>query len=109
MEVDVTAVPTDVAAQLREYLTDRPSPPAREASGQPLEAATRFLLEPRFQHNFGLVRAHSDAAADALTAGQKAQALAIGQDLYFCAEQYAPRTAAGLHSRRYKIRNFLIR
>ena len=81
----------------RQPSNHRPSPPTREASGQPLEVTTRSLLEPRFGHNFGSVRVHSDAAADALAASHEARALAIGQDLYFGAGQYAPQTPAGLH------------
>jgi Domain of unknown function (DUF4157) len=63
--------------------------------GQPLDAATRGFMEPRFGHSFGHVRVYADGQAAAAAAGVGALAFATGQDVVFGAGQYAPHTLAG--------------
>ena len=65
------------------------------AGGQALSADTRSRLEPQFQHSFGAVRVHADAAADSLARGFDARAFTVGSDLYFRTGAYQPGTVAG--------------
>ena len=65
------------------------------SAGQPLDRATRALLEPRFGHDFGQVRVHTDAAADLAARDLGARAFTSGRDIVFARDQYAPRTPAG--------------
>ncbi len=67
----------------------------RSGSGRPLEAGTRARLEPRFGHDFGRVRIHTDARAAESARAVGAMAYTVGQDIVFGAGQYAPRTPAG--------------
>ena len=64
-------------------------------SGQPLDPATRAFMEPRFGHDFGAVRVHTDARAGQSARSVNALAYTVGRDLVFGAGQYAPSTAAG--------------
>jgi uncharacterized protein DUF4157 len=63
--------------------------------GQPLDAATRAFMEPRFRHDFSAVRVHTDAKAAQSARTVHALAYAIGDHVAFQAEEYAPRTSAG--------------
>lgn len=63
--------------------------------GQPLDAATRASMEPRFGHDFSGVRVHTDEQAAESAQAVRAQAYTVGQDLVFGAGQYAPSTGAG--------------
>ena len=76
-----------------------PAPPiAREAlrtPGQPLDAATRELMEPRFGRDFGDVRVHADARAAEAAEAVNALAYTAGQDVVFGTGQYAPDTSVG--------------
>src|SRR5207302_6062309 len=63
--------------------------------GQPLDAGTRAFMEPRFGHDFGQVRVHTDARAAESARAVNALAYTVGQDVVFGAAQYAPETAAG--------------
>jgi len=49
--------------------------------GQPLDAATRDFVEPRFGHDFGRVRVHTDARADSAAQVVNAHAYAVGRDI----------------------------
>jgi hypothetical protein len=64
-------------------------------SGQPLDPATRALMEPRFSHDFSQVRVHTDAQAARSAQAVNALAYTVGPDLVFGAGQYAPATEAG--------------
>ena len=66
-----------------------------KSSGQPLDPATRRLMEPRFGHNFSKVRVHTgrEAAESCRTVG--ATAYTVGQNVVFGNRQYAPQTADG--------------
>jgi len=63
--------------------------------GQPLDAATRGFMEPRFGHDFSRVRVHSDARAAESAQVVNALAYTVGRDVVFGAGQYAPGTPAG--------------
>ena len=63
--------------------------------GQPLDAATRAFMEPRFGHDFGAVRVHSDVAAEQSTREINAHAYATGHDIVFGAGRFAPGTHEG--------------
>src|SRR5262249_43753877 len=77
-----------------------PSPPSPvydvlRAPGQPLDAATRAFMEPRFGHDFGRVRIHIDGQAAESAETLQARAYTLGNRIVFGAGQYAPGTAAG--------------
>src|SRR5690348_313719 len=63
--------------------------------GQPLDPATRSVMESRFGHNFGRVRVHSDAQAAESARTVNARAYTLGKDVVFGAVQYAPGTNEG--------------
>jgi hypothetical protein len=56
--------------------------------GEPLDAATREFMEPRFGHDFAHVRVHTDARAAAAARTVSARAFTIGSDVVFGAGQY---------------------
>ena len=53
------------------------------SDGQPLDAATRAYMEPRFGHDFGHVRVHSDEQAAQAAADYHARAYTVGGDIVF--------------------------
>lgn len=63
--------------------------------GQPLDAATRSFMEPRFGHDFSRVRVHTDAHAAESARDVKALAYTFGNDVVFNTGRFAPHTAAG--------------
>jgi hypothetical protein len=63
--------------------------------GQPLDPAIRAAFEPRFRHDFGLVRVHSDARAAESARHVHALAYTVGRDIVFAAGRYSPETKAG--------------
>jgi uncharacterized protein DUF4157 len=65
------------------------------SDGQPLDATTRAYMEPRFGHDFGQVRVHTDESAAEAASGYHARAYTVGSDIVFGAEEYAPGTSAG--------------
>ncbi len=71
-----------------------PAPPGvREAlrsPSQPLEAATRAAMEPRFGHDFGKVRVHADRQAGESAQALDARAYTVGTNVVFAPGQYAP-------------------
>ncbi len=68
---------------------------ALNSPGQPLDAATRAFMEPRFGYDFSSVRVHSDAKAAAAATSIRAQAFTTGQNIVFGAGQYAPHAHYG--------------
>jgi hypothetical protein len=66
-----------------------------DSSGQPLDAATRSFMEPRFGHDFSGVRVHTDAHAAESAQAVNAQAYTAGKDVVFAPGQYQPGTEAG--------------
>ena len=63
--------------------------------GQPLDAATRAFIEPRFGHDFSGVRVHTDAKAAESAQAVNALAYTAGRSVAFAAGQYAPRSESG--------------
>ncbi len=63
--------------------------------GQPLDAGTRAFMEPRFGHDFGGVRVHTDARAAESARAVNALAYTVGRDVVFGTRQYAPETSEG--------------
>ena len=63
--------------------------------GQPLDAATRAYLEPRFGFDFGHVRIHSDAVAAESASAIQALAYTVNHSIVFGAGTYAPGTSPG--------------
>jgi hypothetical protein len=65
------------------------------APGQPLDAQTRAYFEPRFGHDFGQIRIHSDARAAESARAVNALAYTNGRDIVVGTGQYAPATNFG--------------
>jgi hypothetical protein len=63
--------------------------------GQPLDAATRALMESRFGHDFSRVRIHTDARATDAARSVHALAYTVGNDVVFGAGHYTPQMTAG--------------
>ncbi|HTA85537.1 MAG TPA: DUF4157 domain-containing protein [Silvibacterium sp.] len=63
--------------------------------GQPLDAATRAFMEPRFGHDFSRVRVHSGAAAEQSARDVNAHAYTAGHNIVFAAGRFAPQTHDG--------------
>ncbi|MDD5094271.1 MAG: DUF4157 domain-containing protein [Dehalococcoidia bacterium] len=68
---------------------------ALDSSGQPLDARTRAFMEPRFGHDFGQVRVHTDRRAAESAARIGAHAYTVGQNMVFSAGEYRPDTSQG--------------
>ncbi|NWF25890.1 DUF4157 domain-containing protein [Streptomyces sp. PKU-EA00015] len=64
-------------------------------AGQPLDVSVRRELEEQLGHDFGRVRLHTDRDAGALTEMLGADAVAVGQDIFFREGAYRPGTADG--------------
>jgi hypothetical protein len=60
-----------------------------------LDASTRRVMEPLFQHDFSDVRVHSDPEAARSAKTLSARAFTIGRDMVFNEGEYSPGTAAG--------------
>jgi hypothetical protein len=58
--------------------------------GHPLDAATRAFFEPRFGHDFGQVRVHTDARAADSARELEARAYTVGRDVVFGEREYRP-------------------
>jgi len=63
--------------------------------GEPLDASTRGIMEPRFGHDFSRVRVHTDARAGESAQVINALAYTVGRDVVFEAGRYAPHTSEG--------------
>ncbi|GEM_PF-4642501 len=63
--------------------------------GRPLPAGVRAEMEAHFGQDFGPVRLHADAQANAAARSLNARAFAVGPHLVFGAGQLAPETSAG--------------
>jgi hypothetical protein len=68
---------------------------ALRSPGQPLDATTRAVLEPRFGHDFSQVRVHADERAADSARVLGALAYTVGRDVVFGAQQYVPGTSEG--------------
>jgi hypothetical protein len=67
----------------------------RSGGGRPLPAATRGLMESRFQRDFSGVRIHTDGRAAQTAAGVNARAFTVGRDVVFGAGQFEPGSTRG--------------
>ena len=63
--------------------------------GEPLDPATRGVMEPYFGSDFSDVRVHTDVRAAESARTVNALAYTVGHDLVFGASRYAPDTAVG--------------
>ena len=63
--------------------------------GQPLDAQTRALFEPRFGHDFAHVRVHTGRQATESAREMSARAYASGSHIVFRDVEYAPASNAG--------------
>jgi hypothetical protein len=64
-------------------------------AGRPLETGVRKDMEQRLGHDFSRVRVHTDAEAQHSARVLGARAYAVGQDIVFGAERFAPATQDG--------------
>lgn len=67
-----------------------------QSPGQPLDAATRAFMEPRFGHDFSHIRVHTDANAAESARTVSASAYTVGAHIAFDGDQYRPTTDAGM-------------
>ena len=65
------------------------------SSGQPLDPAAREYMEPRFGHDFGHVRVHTNSAAAESAQSISAVAFTAGNNIVFNSGQYSPGTSEG--------------
>jgi len=63
--------------------------------GQPLDAATRAFMEPRFGQDFSHVRVHADERADRATRAVGAAAYTLGDHIAFASGRYQPSSTSG--------------
>jgi hypothetical protein len=64
-------------------------------SGKPMPESVRSYFEPRFGHDFGDVRVHTDARAAESARAVNAKAFTFGKDIVFEDREYAPETERG--------------
>lgn len=67
----------------------------RQSTGHPLDLSTRSFFESRFGRDFGGVRVHTDSSAESSASALRANAYALGSDIYFAAGKYTPGTQDG--------------
>ncbi len=65
------------------------------STGQPLPTSTRAEMEPRFGHDFGKVRVHTDEMAAQSARAVGALAYTVGQHMIFDTGRHAPNTEPG--------------
>jgi len=63
--------------------------------GQQLDSDTRAFMEPRFGHDFGHVRVHTDAKSAESARDVHAHAYTVGRNIVFSETEYAPTTYGG--------------
>lgn len=63
--------------------------------GQPLDAATRAFMEPRFDVDFSQVRVHTGSEAAKSADAVNAIAYTVNRDIVFAEGQYSPNSEAG--------------
>ncbi|MDR3415536.1 MAG: DUF4157 domain-containing protein [Nevskia sp.] len=69
---------------------------ALRSPGQPLDASTRALMEPRLGRDLSQVRVHTDELAAQSARAVNASAYTVSPHVVFGAGRYAPGTAQGL-------------
>ena len=70
---------------------------AAGTGGEPLDAATRDLMESGFSEDLSDVRVHADQEAARETRAADAAAFTTGHDIFFGPGRYAPETVSGRH------------
>lgn len=65
--------------------------------GRPLDHATLTTMSAHFRQDFSRVRVHDDADADSAARALGARAFTIGQDVFFAAGHYRPRSLTGAY------------
>ena len=68
---------------------------AARSAGRPLGDTTRAEMEDAFGYDFGHVRVHTDDAAAEVAQILDADAVSLGEDIYFAEGAYRPGDAAG--------------
>jgi len=68
---------------------------AAKGGGAPLSREVRSYFEPRFGHDFGGVRVHSDGQAAEGARAVQARAYTLGHNIMFGAGEYSPTTKEG--------------
>jgi hypothetical protein len=68
---------------------------ALRSPGEPLDDATRAVMETRFRHDFSKVRIHSGAQAAESASTLDAASYTVGSSIVMGAGRYAPGTASG--------------
>ena len=68
---------------------------AARSAGRPLGDATRAEMEDAFGYDFGLVRVHTDDAAAEVAQILDADAVSLGEDIYFAEGAYRPGDPVG--------------
>jgi hypothetical protein len=63
--------------------------------GQPLNPATRRLMESRLGHDFSRVRIHTDSRADESARAVNARAYTVGHNIAFASGRFSPQSAEG--------------
>jgi hypothetical protein len=66
-----------------------------QSPGEPLDTQVRAFFEPRFGHDFGRVRIHTDQGANESTDRLHADAYTTGSHVVFGVGRYAPHTQDG--------------
>ncbi|HXS16249.1 MAG TPA: DUF4157 domain-containing protein, partial [Polyangiaceae bacterium] len=66
-----------------------------KSAGTPMPSDLRSNMEGRFGADFGAVRIHTGANAQAMNSSIHAKAFTHGGDIYFNAGQYSPATSSG--------------
>ena len=66
-----------------------------ESPGQPLDAATRAFMEPRFGFDFSRIRVHADCTASESVRSVDSLAYTVGPSIVFANGHYAPHTDRG--------------
>ena len=64
--------------------------------GQPLDAATRSFMEPRFGHDFSKVRVHTGVKAADSARAVNALAYTVGQEIVLDEAFYSPNSEQGM-------------
>jgi hypothetical protein len=68
---------------------------ALRSPSQPLDRSTRGFMEPRLGHDFGAVRIHRGAEANAAAQVVNAAAFTIGRDIVIAESFYEPTSSSG--------------
>lgn len=94
---DAQAAQAERRRKRKERATSRTPEPKNIVSGagQPLDLSVRRDLEEQLGHDFSRVRLHTDRDAGTLTELLGADAVAVGQDIFFREGAYRPGTADG--------------